>query len=364
MKNKLEQQVNTSVEVSLRLLFLFILIGVCLTILAPFLSPVLWGIIIAVSVAPIYDRMTTRFKSSWAATLIVLVMLAVIIVPSWIMVSSLTDSVHDVIENYQDGKLDIPPPSEKVAELPFVGKDVYEMWQLASENLEEAIIKYDKPLTEFGTWLLNTISGLAGEVFLFIFSIIIAGVLLATKGTKDFNKRLFIKVVGQRRGAEFAEMAEQTIRSVTKGILGVAIIQSIAMSIILSFAGVPYAGIWALLVLIMAIIQIPVTLMTIPIIAWLYSNVSPGMATLWTVLIILGSLIDNVLKPILLGKGAPVPMVVIFLGAIGGFVSMGFIGLFTGAIVLSVGYRLLIAWIEDTGEEDSKTELATQEADG
>ena len=170
--------------------------------------------------------------------------------------------------------------------------------------------------------------------------------------------------MGKRRGKEFADMAEQTIQSVTKGILGVAIMQSIVMGIILLIAGVPYAGIWALLVMIMAIIQIPVTIITIPIIAWLYSNVSPGMATLWTVLLILGSLMDNVLKPILLGKGAPVPMLVIFLGAIGGFITMGFIGLFTGAILLSVGYRLFIAWIEDQEETNTATELETPEADG
>ena len=136
-----------------------------------------------------------------------------------------------------------------------------------------------------------------------------------------------------------------TIRNVAKGILGVAFIQFVLMGASLVFANVPFAGLWALLVLLFAIVQLPVGIVAIPVIIYLYSAREPLPATLWSVLILLFSMSDNILKPWLMGKGAPVPMLVIFLGAIGGMIMSGFIGLFTGAIVLSLGYKLVTLWL-------------------
>jgi predicted PurR-regulated permease PerM len=133
---------------------------------------------------------------------------------------------------------------------------------------------------------------------------------------------------------------------VAKGILGVAFIQSILAGTVFTLADVPFAGLWSVLVLMLAIIQVPTALVMVPVIIYLYFVKDPLPATLWTVPIVLISLSDNVLKPLLMGKGAPVPVLVIFLGAIGGFIFSGFVGLFTGAIILSVGYTLLIQWIE------------------
>ncbi|MBA7584652.1 hypothetical protein ES708_26609 [subsurface metagenome] len=134
--------------------------------------------------------------------------------------------------------------------------------------------------------------------------------------------------------------------NVAKGVLGVAIIQSILLGIIFILAGVPYAGLWALLCLFFAVIQVGPIVVTIPVIIYLFASIDPWLAFIWTILIVLASLLDNFLKPILMGKGAPVPMLVIFLGAIGGFIASGFIGLFIGAIILSLGYKLYLGWLE------------------
>jgi predicted PurR-regulated permease PerM len=142
-------------------------------------------------------------------------------------------------------------------------------------------------------------------------------------------------------------MCDRTVKNVTKGILGVAVIQSFLLGVLFLLAGVPYAGVWALIAMFLGIIQIPPTIISIPIIVYQYSTASPTMATVWAVLIMLASLSDNILKPIMLGKGAPVPMLIIFMGAIGGFIMSGFIGLFTGAIVLSIGYKLFLAWLNE-----------------
>jgi len=347
----LQNNIFASVEISIRLIFLFILVSWCIMILLPFVTPVLWAIIIAVSVSPVYDMLLKKLKSAWSATLIVLIFLLILIVPSYFFFSSLVGSVSELVEQYKNGGIDVPTPNKQVAEWPLIGEKIYGIWSLASDNLEKVLIQYDEQVKTFGTWLVSTISGIAFGILQFVLSIIIAGVLLATRGTKDLTTKLFKRLVGDKKGMEFAELTEKTIRNVTKGILGVAIIQSFILGILFVLAGVPYAGIWALLVLVLGIIQLPPTLISIPVIIWLYSAISPGMATVWTVLIIIGSLSDNVLKPILLGKGAPVPMLVIFLGAIGGFILSGFMGLFTGAIVLSLGYKLFIAWVEEDENE-------------
>ena len=149
------------------------------------------------------------------------------------------------------------------------------------------------------------------------------------------------------RGDEFAEISNVTIKNVAKGILGVAIIQSTLAGIGFILAGVPYAGLWALICLILAIIQIGPALVIIPVIIYLFSTMGLLGAILWTVYFVVVMISDNFLKPILLGKGAPVPMLVIFLGTIGGFITSGFVGMFIGAIILSLGYKLFITWLDE-----------------
>jgi predicted PurR-regulated permease PerM len=127
----------------------------------------------------------------------------------------------------------------------------------------------------------------------------------------------------------------------------VAFIQSFVIGIGFLLAGVPYAGLWTLLVFMLAILQIPPTLVVIPVIIYLFSILNPTPAILWSIFLMAGAISDNILKPILLGKGAPVPMLVIFIGVIGGFMLSGFIGLFTGAIVMSLGYKLFEAWLDE-----------------
>jgi len=178
--------------------------------------------------------------------------------------------------------------------------------------------------------------------------LIIAGIFLVkAEPSGAFARKLIIRMAGER-GEEIIGIAGQTIKNVAKGILGVAFIQSVLAGIVFALAGVPFAGIWALVVLMLAIIQLPSALVMIPVIIYLYFVKDPLPATLWAVPMLIIALIDNVLKPLLMGKGAPVPMLVIFLGAIGGFIFSGFVGLFTGAIVLSVGYTLLVQWMEST----------------
>jgi predicted PurR-regulated permease PerM len=352
----LEKSINNSLEVSVRLVFLFILMAWCAVLLLPFTEPVLWGVIIAVSIAPLYKSLNNKLgdKPKLSATIIILVFLAIIITPAYFLVSASTKSIISFSQQLADGSFHIPPPDEKVAEWPLIGDKAYATWKSFSGNLEEAIIQYKEQVTEISAWLVNSVMDLSSGVLGFILSIIISGVLLATKGTEKVTHLFFIKLAGDR-GNEFADLTENTISGVTKGILGVAILQGVIFGVLFSLAGIPYAILWATLGMMISILQIPSTLLAIPVAIYLFSVSGATSATIWSIIIILSSFVDSVLKPILLGRGAAVPMLVIFLGAIGGFMTTGFLGLFTGAIVLSLGYKLFIAWIENTNKTAEKT---------
>ncbi|MCB1766576.1 MAG: AI-2E family transporter, partial [Candidatus Competibacteraceae bacterium] len=140
------------------------------------------------------------------------------------------------------------------------------------------------------------------------------------------------------------------VRSVTRGILGVALIQALLAGLGFMVMGVPGAGLWALLCLLLSVVQIGVIFVNLPIVLYVFSTADPIPAVLFLIWSIFVTLIDNILKPIVLGQGVDVPMAVIFVGAIGGFLSSGIIGLFVGAVVLVLGYKLFLAWLYPTPE--------------
>jgi predicted PurR-regulated permease PerM len=178
---------------------------------------------------------------------------------------------------------------------------------------------------------------------------------LVTGGARESTRKFFRKLAGDR-GDEFADMTLKTVASVVKGIIGVALILALLHGVIFMLAGIPYAGIWTLLVFVLCILQLPVVFITLPIMIYIFAQMELMPAIIWTVLLLVAGLSDNVLKPILLGKGAPVPMLVIFIGVIGGFILSGFIGLFTGAIVMSIGYKLFVGWINSNNAGDQVQE--------
>lgn len=342
-----DQNSSTSVyDTTIRLFFLFLIIAWCLSILYPFVSIMLWGLILGMAFSPIHKFLVKLMggKAKLAAFIIVLVSLVVIIVPSWFFLDSIIEEVKEIRNSFQNGTLTVGPPSEKVKSWPVIGNQLYDVWQSASVNLEQTVLKHKDQLAGIGSKLAKGILSAVGGVFQMMVSIIIAGVLLVTSGTGESIRKFFRKLAGSR-GDEFADITFKTVGNVVKGILGVALIQATFIGIGLILAGVPFAGLWTFLVFLFAVLQLPPPLVVIPIIIYLFSAMETLPAVLWTVYLLLGALSDNILKPVLLGKGAPVPMLVIFLGVVGGFIFSGFIGLFTGAIIMSIGYKLFIAWI-------------------
>ena len=223
---------------------------------------------------------------------------------------------------------------------------------MASHNLQATTIKYQNEFKVVGGWLIRAFAGFGTGIAQFVASLILSGVLLVyTDSISMSMRKLFIKLAGEK-GDDFTHTTILTVRNVFKGVLGVAFIQAFLAGIGFFIAGVPYPGFWTMICLILAIVQIGVGPVAIPISIYMFSVTDTFTATLLALWMIPVTLSDNILRPILMGRGAPVPMLVIFLGSIGGFIYQGFVGLFLGAIILSLGYKLIISWL-DLAQQDS-----------
>jgi predicted PurR-regulated permease PerM len=311
-----------------------------------------WGIIIAITIYPLYKALSRKLRNhpKLSAVILSIILLIVTIIPSYFLLESLIGAVIDFREEVITGEIVVPAPTEKVRRIPLIGKSLYSSWNLAHKNIEAAITKYHDQLITAAKWFLDSIVGTGMGILQFALSIIISGILLVNSEKNSIIvDKLFYRLVGSR-GQEFVNITGVTVKKVAAGILGVALIQSTLAGMGFIFSGIPYAGLWALIFLILAIIQFPPAIIIIPIAIYLYGHTGPVAATIWTIYFIIIGVSDNVLKPIMMGRGAPVPMLIIFLGSLGGFILSGFIGLFIGAIVLSLGYKVFILWVNEGTE--------------
>lgn len=342
-------------DITVRLAILALIVAWCVMLLMPFGSIILWSIILALVFNPLHQTLVKRMggRKKLASIIIILTGLLIILVPLVLFMESLVDGVKEIIAQFKNGTLTIPPPDESVRGWPLIGDSVYSLWNSASASLGNFFVKYEKQIAEYGRILAEGLLSFGGSALQLIISFVIAGVLLFTSGVGEAGRNIFRKLMSDR-GDEFADVAQSTVSNVVKGVLGVALIQTVLIGVGLMLAGIPYAGLWALLVMILSVLQIPATLITIPAAIYLFSEISLVPAILWSVYLFLAGISDNILKPLILGKGAPVPTLVIFLGVLGGFILSGFIGLFTGAIVLSVGYKLFLTWLYPSGEIPQK----------
>ncbi|HMQ67354.1 MAG TPA: AI-2E family transporter [Ignavibacteria bacterium] len=344
MKN---QTLNTPIfEITIQLIFLLGIIVWCLLILAPFASIVLWSLILALAFSPLHTKLTNKLKGSpkLASLIIISGIFIIIVLPAGYMVSELIDEIKVLSLKYNNGDLKIPPPTDNVKQWPLIGENIFTLWQNAHVNLEQLILKFKNEILSVGSYIGNGILGATRGILQILISLVIAGVLLSKGGINEYMLKFFRKI-GGKIGDEIADVTERTVRSVVKGVIGEAMVLALLNGIVFLLAGVPFAGIWTMIVFVLAVLQLPVFIVTVPVMIYFFSVKEFIPAVIWTISLLAVSISDNFLTPLMLGKNAPVPMLVIFLGVIGGCVLSGFIGLFTGAIVMSVGYTLLVKWV-------------------
>ena len=351
--------VNLTIEIVVKLVLLGIVLYWAFLILKPFIMLVIWAVIIAVTLSPFVMKLEKRYVGRRKQIIwgIVLSAVLALLVPTYMLSDSIITSSQDVAHQLREGTLVIPSPSDKVAEWPLVGKKLHAEWSEAAANLEQTLRHYQPQLKEYGGKVASAVGGALGAVLQFVISLIIAAVFLSNSvGSVKISHAIANRLIGEK-GVEWVQLSALTVRSVVQGILGIAIIQSFLSLIGLVLMDVPLAPLWAFVVLFLAIIQLPPIIILGPIIAYVFSYADTTPATIFAVYAVIVSASDAFLKPLLLGRGVDIPMLVILLGAIGGMILSGIIGLFVGAVVLALAYKLFVAWLEAEVKEQLETSV-------
>ena len=319
-----------------------------LILLQPFLTIIVWSIIISVALYPIFDWLSAKLYGhrALAAVAITVFTLFVMLGPVTWLALSLAETIRTLFAQFGDGSLVIPPPSGAVKAWPLIGEKIYEAWLLASTNLRALIIEVAPHFKPLGTSLLIAAGSVGTNLLKFIVALVISGFLFIPGPSLVHSVKNIFGRVAAERGEEFVDLAGATIRNISRGIIGIAILQALLAGIGLLFAGVPAAGLFSFLVLLLGVIQIGPSVILVPLIVWSWFAMDTTTAILFTLYMVPVNLLDNILRP-LVAKGLKTPMLVILIGVLGGTLVHGIMGLFVGPIVLSIAWQLLAVWTQD-----------------
>ena len=345
-----ERIVARLLDVFIRAALLLGLALLCYRIFSPFLSLLAWAVVLAVALYPLHQVVarSMRGRQGLAAIAIVLLGFVVLVVPTAVLMSSLGDSVHRLIDEVQANSLAVPAPPDRIAGWAVIGPEIHAFWSRAHDNLPSVVQGMQPKVGNLAKAALGFVAGIGSGLLRFLAALIVAGILMAFgEAGERSSLAIFERVVGTERGAALAHLCTATIRAVAQGVIGVAFIQAIVVGLCLVVAGVPWAGALAGVCLVLGIAQVPAVIVTLPAIAyiWMSGSYGQGEAIAYTILLILSGMVDNVLKPLMLGRGVEAPMPVILLGALGGMATAGILGLFLGATLLALGHQIFMRWV-------------------
>ena len=346
--------VDLSIEIVVKIVLLAIVLYWAFLILKPFILLVIWAIIIAVTLSPLVKKLenSLHVKRSIIVSLMSFTFIMALVLPTYMLSDSIIDSSQNLAHQIKEGTLKIPAPSEEVASWPVIGEKAYEIWSGVSNNLEKTLEPFRPQIREYSAKIASAAGGVILTVLEFVAAMIIASIILSKEEMSvNVYHAISRRIMGEK-GVEWAQLSALTIRSVVQGVIGIALIQSSLSLVGLIVMDVPLAPLWALIVLFLAIIQLPPIVILGPIIAYVFSIADTTPATVFAIYMVLVSASDGFLKPILLGRGVDIPMLVILLGAIGGMILSGIIGLFVGAVVLALAYKLFVTWLESEVQEE------------
>ena len=346
---KSDRTTTSFIEVAIRLGALALLIYWTLILVRPFLSIAIWSAVLTVALYPVFEWTSHQLggRRRIAAALITFLSLLIIIGPATWLALGLVDGLRLISERLDLANLTIPPPSISVKDWPLIGQPIYQFWELASTNLSAALAQIVPQLKPLGSSLLRIGADTGLGIIMFLAAIVVAGFLFSpapmiAEAIKKFSRRL-----NPTRGEEFVEQAGATIRAVSRGVIGISVLQALLAGVGLMVAGIPQASLITFGVLVLGIIQIGPSIILIPVIIWAWTFMGTIPALLFTAYMVPINLLDNLLRPIVMGRGLKTPILVILIGVIGGTLAYGITGLFLGPIVLAVIWELFVSWIDE-----------------
>jgi predicted PurR-regulated permease PerM len=337
-------------DVLIRAAFIGVLAVLCYVVFAPFLTLMAWALILSITLYPLQRALARRIggRQGLAATIVVISGCLLIVGPAALLMNSFGSSIHDLVRAVQNNTLEIPAPRQGIEEWPLVGKRIHEVWSKAHTDLPALVESMQPKIGELARKALSIVASIGVGMLQFLASFIVAGILMAygEAGTRG-SRAIFERIAGSERGESFARLSTATIRAVAQGVIGIAFVQAILVGLALLIAHIPWAGVLAAITLVLSVAQVPALIVTLPAIGYIWSsgNYGNGAAIAYTIILLLAGMADNVLKPLMLGRGVDVPMPVVLLGALGGMATGGILGMFVGATLLALGYQIFMSWV-------------------
>jgi len=338
----------------LAVLFIGLLIGLSLWILRPFLAAIVWATMIVVSTWPAMRAVQAWVggKRSWAVAAMTLALFIVMILPFPAAIGTLVINAGEMADWAKSiTAFKIPPPPDWLTALPLIGDALARLWErLSTLGIEDWAREAAPYAGAVGKWFAAQVGNIGLLFVEFVMTIVIAAILYAEGEWAAEQVLRFGRRLAGANGETSVRLAAQAIRGVALGVVVTALVQSVIGGIGLAVAGVPFAGVLTLLMFMFSVAQVGAVPVLVPAVIWLYWTGRTGWGTVLLIVTIVVGTLDNFLRPILIKKGANLPLLLVFTGVVGGLISFGLIGIFIGPVVLAVAYTLLLAWINEQPE--------------
>jgi len=351
-------------RISLSVLFIAVLIAACFWIMKPFLLAVIWAAMIVIATWPLMLSIQAKLagKRGLAVLVMTLLLLAILIVPIAFAIATVIEKAQDLVGNSQAlADLKIPPPPEWLQKIPLQGPKISATWLefslLSPQELYGKISPYSNKIVG---WFLTQAGGIGMMLVHCLLTVIIAAVMYANGESAAQGVRLFCRRLAGHPGEDAVILAAKAVRGVAIGIVGTALIQSFLGGVALLIAGVPAVAVLTAVMLLLCVAQVGPGLVLIPATIWLFMQDQTSWGIFMVISTVIVGTIDNFIRPILIKKGADLPLLLIFAGVIGGLISFGLIGLFIGPVMLAVTYTLIKEWVT-TGEADQEENNPVEE---
>lgn len=343
---------RVAVDVAIRLALLALFAYFAVVLVRPFLPIAIWAVILTVALYPVFAWLRARLggRDRLAAGLVTIAGLAVMFGPAAILTASLARTLERLVLYVEAGELSLASLPTTVTTLPLVRDWLNQAAGVApGGSAVDLLEQYGERLMAPGAWLLAEVLAVAESFFVFAIAVVAAGFLLVS-GPRLVGRvhDAALRVVGPR-GSGFVELAGATIRNVARGVIGIAVLQSLLIGVGLIVAGVPHAGFFTLVALVLGILQLGTLPVLVPLIVWSWLTQEPLSALLFTLYMAPVGALETLLRPLVMGQGLETPMLVILVGVLGGTLAYGLPGLFIGPIILALLYDLVAFWLQDDG---------------
>ncbi len=337
-------------RITLQVLSLGVVVAATVWVMRPFLPAIVWASMIVIASWPILLAVQARLgrRRGPAVAVMVLALLALFVVPTWLGVSTIVSNVDRVEQFVRSLATEgLPPPPSWLGGIPFVGRRVLDGWSEFSEHPDALVARAEPYMDEAARWIASKAGGLGAAVIQFALTVVVSGILYATGEKAARGVLRFLRRLAGERGENAGRLAGKAVRAVALGIVVTAVAQTVVAGAGLMFAGVPHAAVLTAIVFVFCIAQVGPVLVVVPAIIWLYTSGAVGRGTVLLVFSIVAVVLDNILRPLLIKRGADLPLLLIMSGVIGGVIGFGVVGLFIGPVLLAVAWTLVTSWVSE-----------------